>query len=787
MPINKYGVSYFSANDPDHLEWSHPCNPSTTSRPKYLHPQYRSGGYQTIDHLKVYSLRKVENQVAHGGQIWHNTETGNNRVFFIGAQVREQRRLAALIHGEDSEKVRRIGRETMQTYQSEADAFRRFGTKPEFNGYDVKSNWKIVSYEEADKNESVLELTGDRTGNTIDEDLKFHFSRFEGNAEQAVKDVANYRYYFKLASVKGDPKVQMATHRNSKRFWDECRAEEQRLLENELLEQEANIEIPIPSNNSEIPSLVKDEEFSDNESCASMDTVIDVSLEVHADDEQNVSFSKSFSDDALSSKVIFFDPSSHNLKECIVDVAPQAPGILASSIILGKVIQAKDSVVVRRRSRVPKNIMNFYNSSSSSLSDKSSSSQTPAAAAAVSQETAAAASNEAQSIALAPVAEEEEVYPPPPQFITPPPQPMLVTAPVSINFELSESAPTVTPPSPFANNWANRQQQLNKQLVEVRQMGKGLDKFSDEFTAYVSSTLEKRKTPPPVMLSVAEPEFRSISTNSDGASDAAIKALEDQVEEYHVAAEIDAEKIEKLETENRKHKKARFKLGNSINTLRVAGSAMSLIVNDSLRKFNTNRLDMDLVINESHSSTGTCPQVSIEARKSNKSVNDCLLSPKCDTNSTIRCTHCELQWVTSLLSVIWNDAMNVTGLDDADFLVDHFDPCAENGPPPDYFSKPGELSLRELDYSKLVVKRSCDSSPIQQRTRRRIDSEEVLSADDSVDRESLEIKREVVETYRVEVERSVWTDSEQFDVDSDAESTEPEVSEIPLSDNDEMC
>ena len=768
MPINKYGVAYYSANDPDHLEWSHPCNPAITTRPAYLHPQYRSGKYQYIDGVRINSLRKVENQVAHGAQIYHNTESGNNRVYLTGAQIREQRRAAAEIHGENSERVRKIGRDTMAIYRSEGEAFRRFDTKPEFNGYDVKSNWKIVDYAHADKNESVLELTGDRTGNTIDEDLKFHFTRFEGNKEQAVKDVESYRYYFKLASIRCNPKVDKATHRNSKRFWDECRVEQQRQLENELLESQANIEIKIPSNNLEIPSLVNDEVASDAETTGSMDTVIDVSMEVNVEPKQEVSFSKSFSDDSLKSRMVIIDPERDSLKQFISDTAPKAPGILSSSLILGKVLdRAANSVIVRKRSRIPKNIMQTFNSSSLSSNNSSSSLN----------ESATVAAAESVTNNTLPETEVTESFPPPPSFMTPPAQPTFVIAPTSF-FEFSESAPTVTPPTPFINKF---------QRQKVRDISQGLDNCLNDVEE-IKSNLAKRRTPPPVMLSLAEPEFHGITSNPDSTNEDTIKALENQLEEYHIAAEIDTEKIDELESSNRKHKKARFELGKSINTLRVAGSAMSLIVNDALRKFNTPRFDMDLTVNESHSSTRTSPQVSIEAKKSIKTANDCIMSPKCATNSSNRCTFCELQWITSLVSVIWNDAMNATGLDDADFLIDHFDPCAVNGPPPDFFSKPGELSLVELDYSKLVVKRSCDASPDQQQTRRRrIDSEEVLSADDSVDRESLEIKREVVETYRVEVERSVWSDSEQFDVDSDAESSEPEVSEIPLSDNDEMC
>ena len=723
-----------------------------------------------IDHLKVYSLRKVENQVAHGGQIWHNSDTGNNRVFIIGAQVREQRRQAALIHGEDSEKVRRIGRETMKIYRSEGDDFRRFGTKPEFNGYDVKSNWKIVSYEEADKNESVLELTGDRTGNTIDEDLKFHFSRFEGNAEQAVKDVANYRYYFKLASVKGDPKVQMATHRNSKRFWDECRAEEQRLLENELLEQEANIEIPIPSNNTEMPSLVKDEESSDNESCASMDTVVDVSLEVHADDAQNVSFSKSFSDDALSSKVIFFDPTSHDLKQCIVDDAPQAQGILSSQLILGKVInQAKDSVVVRRRSRIPSNIMNPFNSSSSSLSNNTSSQTTAAAAvsqetaaAAVSQETAAAASNEAQMINSS-----ETTFPPPhPMFCTPPAQPTLVIAPTSVNFEFSE-APTLTPPTPFADVNLGKVKDLIKE-VEI------IDEMFQEFKAARGS--------PPKMMSLAEPEFKSINIDAEDVWSDSKEEMQAQLEEYHEGAEIDAKTIEKLTNDNRRQRKLRSDLYNQVNTLRVAGSAMAFIINDALAKFETPRFDMDLRVSESHSSTKRNPRISMTARKSNKSDCNCLLTPKCDPSSSLRCTHCELQWAASVMSVIWNDAMRSADLSDAEFLIDHYNPRTANGPPPDYFSKVGEISLTEQQ--KQPIKRGHVTSPTQNASsRRRIDSEEILSADDSLEgRESLEVKREVVEQYRTEsAEMSV----SELDEDDWTRIAVPEFIELPVSDNDE--
>ena len=784
MPINKFGIQVNSANDPDYLEWIHPTIPE---RPPYLHPQYRTGRWTMIDGVKIYSLRKVENGVHHGNQIYHNRETGNNRVFIIGAQVREQRRQEGLIHGENSERVRKIGRETFKIYRQEGHDFRTYGTKPEFNGYDVKSKWPIIDYEAAEHNEEVLELTGDRTGNTIDEDLKFHFTRFEGNAEEGVKDKERYRYYFELASVKCNPKIEKATHRNSKRFWDECRAEQQRNLENELLSEYANIEVDIPQKiNTSASTVIIDggEISSDNDSVESMDTIIETaSMKVNLD--QTVSFSKSFSDDSLKESAEAAAPII-NLKEFVKGSAPQKMGVLASSLILGKVVSeaqnsvilekpvddVKNSVVVRKRSRIPKNIMNTHNPSSLSsnplLSSKTAN-------------TVAAASNEAQSVSLPKVAE-EEVFPPPPKFFTPPPQPTLVTAPVSVDFEISESAPTVTPPTPFLNS------KLINNLAQVRETNRCLDKLTDEFESYVSSTLAKRKTPPPVMLSLAEPEFRSITEEPDNSHQEVIKALEDQVEEYHVAAQIDAETIDKLETANNRHKKFRFESVNKINTLRVAGSAISLIINDALSKFNTPRFDMNLSVNESHSSTKMCPQVSIVASKSDKSANNCMMTPKCSTNSTNRCTHCELQWVTSVISVIWNDAMNSTGLADAEFLIDNFDPSAANGPPPDYFSKPGEISLNEINYTKLVVKRVIDSSPIQQQSqRRRIDSEEMLSADDSVDRESLEIKREVVETYRVEVGRSAWSDSEQFDDTSDAESTEPDVFELPVSDSEEMC
>ena len=781
MPINKYGISVYSANDPDYLEWIHP---EISERPPYLHPKYRTGRWTMIDGVKVYSLRKVENGVHHGSQIYHNSESGNNRLYIIGAQVREQRKQAALIHGEDSEQVRKIGRETFKIYRQQGFDNRTYGTPLEFNGYDLKSKWKIIDYEAAEHNEEVLELTGDRTGNTIDQDLKFHFTRFEGNNEEALKDVERYKYYFKLASVRYNPKVDKATHRNSRRFWEGLRDEEQRNLENELLHEYDNIEVEIPQ--ADKVEVDVPEAMSDAESEVSVNTVIDVSMDANTSGEQEVMFSKSFSDDSIKSLVS--QTPIIDLRDFVQGSAPQKMGVLASSLILGKVVSEakesvilkkasnddKNSVVVRKRTRIPKDIMNAYNPPSSSSNPLLSSLSSKTA-------TTVAASNEAQGSSL-PIIAEEETFPPPPKFFTPPPQTSLVTAPVSVDFELSETAPTITPPTPFLNN------KLNDQLAQVRECNKGLDEFSEDFKFHVSSTLAKRKTPPPVMLSLAEPEFRSITEDPNNSDKEVIRALEEQLEEYHVAAQIDAETIDKLETANRRHKKFRFESGNKINTLRVAGSAISLIINDSLSKFKTPRFDMNLSINESHSSTKTCPQVSIVARKADKSANDCMMSPKCITNSSNRCTHCELQWITSIVSVLWNDAMNTTGLSDAEFLIDHFDPCAVNGPPPDYFSKPGELSLSELNYTKLVVKRANDSSPFHQQTqRRRIDSEEVLSADDSVDRESLEIKREVVETYRVEAERSVWSDSEQFDDASDAESTEPEVSDLPFSDNGEMC
>ena len=55
--------------------------------------------------------------------------------------------------------------------------------------------------------------------------------------------------------------------------------------------------------------------------------------------------------------------------------------------------------------------------------------------------------------------------------------------------------------------------------------------------------------------------------------------------------------------------------------------------------------------------------------------------------------------------------------------------------------------------------------------RRRIDSEEVLSADDSIDRESLKNKREVVEKYRVGTDMNISDDEV------------PEFTELPTSED----
>ena len=751
MPINKFGIQIHSANDPDYLEWIHE---TIAERPPYLHPQYRTGRYTMIDGVKVFSLRKVENGVHHGSQIYHNTESGNNRVFIIGAQVREQRKQAALLHGENSERVRKIGRETFKIYRQEGHDFRTYGTKPEFNGYDVKSKWKIIDYQSAEHNEEVLELTGDRTGNTIDEDLKFHFTRFEGNAEEALKDAERYRYYFALASIKYNPKVDKATHRNSKRFWDALRAEEQRQLENELLENEANIEIEIPENNKEdFLSTIEEEdtEMAESEPDTSSTTVGDASLEVNADSDQQVSFSKTFSDDSIKS--LAEQPPIINLKEFVQGSRPQKMGVLASSVILGKVISdVKDSVIIRKRTRIPKNIMNNYTSSSkpsSSLSFSISAGSNDAAA-----------SNEAQTSNNSNLSAEEFFPPPPPMFFTPTAQPMLVTAPVSVNFELSESAPTVTPPTPFINK-------INDMLEEV-----------DGMCSEVVSKLAGRETPPPKMMSLAEPTYKSITIDSDDVWEDSKEDLQAQLEEYHEGAIIDGETINKQKAEISRHKRVRRTLEAQVNTLRVAGSAMTLIINDALEKFETPRLDMNLSVSILQSSSTRRPKVVLKAKKSNLSDSSCLLSPTCSTDSLLRCTHCELQWSASLISVIWNDAMQTADLSDPDFIIDHFNPRVVNGPPPDYFSKPGEITLTELEDNLLSTKRGCESSPDNRSSRRRIDHEEVISADNSIDRESLEIKREVVVKYRVETEQvsggEDWTSL-----------TVPEFIELPESEADE--
>ena len=745
MPINKFGISVHSANDPDFLQWIHPTIPE---RPPYLNPQYRTGRWTMLDGVKSFSLRKVENGVHHGSQIYHDTESGNNRVYLTGAQVREQRSQAALIHGENSERVRKIGRETFKAYRQEGHDYRTYGTKKEFNGYIVKSKWKIVDYQTAEHNEEVLELTGDRTGNTIDEDLKFHFTRFEGNADEALKDAERYRYYFKLASINYNPKVDKATHRNSKRFWDRLRAEEQRRLENELLENDANIEIEIPQNDVEngLSTIAEESSVStDAESDSSAMTLVDASMEVNVDLEQKVSFSKTFSDDSIKS--LSGQPSSITVNEYSDSLyKPNAPGILASSLILGKVVtEAEDSIVFRKRSRVPRNLMNSYNSSSSSLSKTS-----------------------FQKIDNS-IATSGQFPPPPPSFITPPAQPLLVTAPTSITFDYSE-APTITPPTPFLNSNLNK---IDEMLEEVNGM-----------SARVASKLASRNTPPPIMLSLAEPDFKSINIEEEDVWEDSKEDLQAQNEEYHEGAEIDAKTIEKLQTSNSRHKKARRSLEAKINTLQVAGSAMNVIIYEILQKFVTPRFDMDLSVSESHSSTKKRPKVIMSARKTNKSDSNCLLTPACSTDSLSRCTHCELQWAASIMAVIWSDAMQTTDMTETDFLIDHFNPRTLNGPPPDYFSKPGEITLTELEVKKPSIKRGCESQEASAACRRRIDSEEIDSADNSIDRESLEIKREVVITHRVR------TESDDSDVDMPEVTddwlrlTVPEFIELPESETD---
>jgi len=51
----------------------------------------------------------------------------------------------------------------------------------------------------------------------------------------------------------------------------------------------------------------------------------------------------------------------------------------------------------------------------------------------------------------------------------------------------------------------------------------------------------------------------------------------------------------------------------------------------------------DLNVNESVSSTKKCSQTSFEARKHVMSVNNCLAVPRCNVESSIRCSLCELQ------------------------------------------------------------------------------------------------------------------------------------------------
>ena len=181
---------------------------------------------------------------------------------------------------------------------------------------------------------------------------------------------------------------------------------------------------------------------------------------------------------------------------------------------------------------------------------------------------------------------------------------------------------------------------------------------------------------------------------------------------------------------------------------------------------------MDLSITKAFSSANKSPKVLMRASKTDKTVNDCWCSPQCDNSSPFKCTHCELQWSASLVSVIWSDALVASGLTGSEFLINHFNPKTKNGPPPDYFSKPGELTLTELEEAKVLLKRPCESETAMLRFRRRrvrIDSEEISSSVDSVGRESPAIKGEVAETYRV-----------SSDMDDDVESI-PEATELPIS------
>ena len=274
-----------SPNDPDHI-----LNCNDTGR-QYIHPPFRTGLPTKFDGVEVYTIyKRKENGNAYGGQIFH--EKRELRVYILRATVREQRRARVLKDGVATSASRAIGGHTMKRYRKEQKEFREDGTEPTFQGYKLKPNFPLLTYENAGKSELCFELTG-KKGNTLREDIKFHTTHFIFG--RWTTDIDRYDYYIELASFKFDVDRDFVTAsgKMAKQFWDDQRAFKLKVEQEAELNSNGLIEITIPS----IVDVTEDESaMSDNVSIP--ETVIGTeSMLVNVSTDQIAEFNEEFSDD----------------------------------------------------------------------------------------------------------------------------------------------------------------------------------------------------------------------------------------------------------------------------------------------------------------------------------------------------------------------------------------------------------------------------------------------------------------------------------------------------------
>ena len=284
-----------SPNDPDHI-----LNCNGNGR-KYIHPPFRTGKPTIVDNVEVHTIwKKKENGNAYGGQIFHSKQT--IRLYILGATIREQREARVLKDGKATKESKAIGGHTMKRYRKEGREFRESNGRinKSFQGYPLKTNHPLLTYERAGKSEECFELTG-KKGNTLRHDIEFHTSHYIDG--RLTTDHVRFDYYMELAALKYDVDQNFitASGKYARRFWDELRAYKIQLDRAAIVDLDRCIEIEIPSI-VPVDGPIITEITSDSESEA--ETVVDicttVSLIVNDGDRQDCSFDEQFSDDVIN-------------------------------------------------------------------------------------------------------------------------------------------------------------------------------------------------------------------------------------------------------------------------------------------------------------------------------------------------------------------------------------------------------------------------------------------------------------------------------------------------------